>query len=141
MADNLSEDIKYLRYFLKCLKDQGLASTSEINIQQARIDRLEAALSAPAVPAVMPITFVRFEYNGVRLKTPHHEFIVETPKQTPAVPVIEGLDEAISIVSRHQDWRRGAEIEMENPKVLGVSIDKILEAARAYAALPKGELK
>lgn len=44
------------------------------------------------------------------------------------------LAEAIAIVKRHQDWRRGAEIEMENPKELGVAIDETLEAAKAHLA-------
>lgn len=35
------------------------------------------------------------------------------------------LDEAVGILKRHQEWRRGAEIEMTTPKLLGEAIDEI----------------
>lgn len=50
----------------------------------------------------------------------------------------EELKVAIELVQRHQDWRRGAEIEMENPKELGVSIDTVIEAARELLQLKDG---
>lgn len=37
------------------------------------------------------------------------------------------LQEAIKILKRHNKWRRGAVIEMENPTELGIAIDTILE--------------
>jgi hypothetical protein len=36
------------------------------------------------------------------------------------------LQEAVSIVKRHQEWRLGAEIEMSEPKILTQAIDTIL---------------
>jgi hypothetical protein len=35
--------------------------------------------------------------------------------------------EALSLLKRHNLWRRGAEIEMEEPKQLGLAIDKVIE--------------
>lgn len=34
--------------------------------------------------------------------------------------------EALEILKRHNEWRRGAEIEMEHPEILGIAIDVIL---------------
>ena len=50
----------------------------------------------------------------------------------------EEFKEAIELVQRHQDWRRGAETEMENPKELGVSIDTVLKSARELLQLKDG---
>ena len=50
----------------------------------------------------------------------------------------EEFKEAIELVQRHQDWRRGAETEMENPKELGVSIDTVLKSARELSQLKDG---
>jgi hypothetical protein len=36
------------------------------------------------------------------------------------------LAEAISIVALHNQWRRGVEIAMQDPKRLGIAIDVIL---------------
>lgn len=51
---------------------------------------------------------------------------------------LKNLDDAIKIVTRHQDWRRGAEIEMENPKELGAAIDGLIEAASTLSQLMHG---
>lgn len=40
------------------------------------------------------------------------------------------LTEAIEIVERHQQRRRGAEIEMSEPEALGQAIDIVLNAAK-----------
>ena len=42
------------------------------------------------------------------------------------------LHEAIEIVERQQKWRRGAEIQMTEPKVLGEAIDVVLDAAKKH---------
>ena len=34
--------------------------------------------------------------------------------------------EAIKILRRHNRWRRGAYIEMDNPKIIGIAIDTVL---------------
>lgn len=47
------------------------------------------------------------------------------------------VKEAIKIVSRHNLWRRGAEIPMENPKELGVALDVVLRELRRYRAKNK----
>lgn len=36
------------------------------------------------------------------------------------------IEEAIEILERHNEWRRGAEIPQEHPKVLGEAIDLVL---------------
>lgn len=36
------------------------------------------------------------------------------------------LEEAIELLKRHNEWRRGAEIEMEHPKELGIAIDTLI---------------
>lgn len=36
------------------------------------------------------------------------------------------LKTAIKVLTRHNKWRRGADIEMTNPAQLGKAIDKIL---------------
>lgn len=50
----------------------------------------------------------------------------------------EELKAAIELVQRHQDWRRGANIGMENVRLLGVSIDRVLQAARELSQLKDG---
>lgn len=37
------------------------------------------------------------------------------------------LKKAFKILQRHNKWRRGAEIPMENPTELGIAIDKIIQ--------------
>jgi len=37
------------------------------------------------------------------------------------------LKEAIKILKRHNEWRRGAEIEQTTPVLLGKAIDKIIK--------------
>jgi len=37
------------------------------------------------------------------------------------------IQEAISVLKTHNEWRRGAETEMTNPTKLGIAIDVILE--------------
>lgn len=37
------------------------------------------------------------------------------------------LKKALKILARHNKWRRGANIPMENPTELGIAIDIILE--------------
>lgn len=66
--------------------------------------------------------------------------------QSPPVPVIEGLDEAIIVLSEHNKWRRGEHPydgdhpqPMEiTPKQLGLAIECVLKASSAYAKLQKG---
>lgn len=36
------------------------------------------------------------------------------------------IEEAIIILKRHNRWRRGAEIEMTDPTILGIAIDTII---------------
>ena len=36
------------------------------------------------------------------------------------------IEEAIEILERYNEWRRGAEIEMANPNELGEAIDLVL---------------
>lgn len=36
------------------------------------------------------------------------------------------LSQAYEILKSHQEWRRGAEIAMQQPKTLGIAIDIIL---------------
>jgi hypothetical protein len=38
------------------------------------------------------------------------------------------LTDAIKILKTHNEWRRGAEIEMTDPTMLGKAIDVVLEA-------------
>lgn len=45
---------------------------------------------------------------------------------------IEGLPHAIEILSLHNEWRRGAEIEMTDPATLGAAIEEVLNAARKW---------
>jgi len=67
--------------------------------------------------------------------------------QSPPVPVIEGLDEAIIVLSEHNKWRRGEHPydgdhpqPMEiTPKQLGLAIECVLKASSAYAKLQNGE--
>lgn len=44
------------------------------------------------------------------------------------------IQEAVRILERHNRWRRGADIEMENPTRLGIAIDEVVNHI-------KGELK
>lgn len=37
------------------------------------------------------------------------------------------LQSAIQILKRHNEWRRGAEINQEDPKLIGVAIDTVVE--------------
>lgn len=37
------------------------------------------------------------------------------------------IQEAVTILERHNRWRRGADIEMENPTRLGIAIDEVVE--------------
>ncbi len=36
------------------------------------------------------------------------------------------LKEAINILERHNRWRRGADIQMENTKDIGIAIDTVI---------------
>lgn len=47
-----------------------------------------------------------------------------------AIKVPDGLENSIEILQQHQDWRRGADIPLQDVKKLGVAIDAVLEAAR-----------
>lgn len=53
------------------------------------IETIRAALQSAldASQSTEPISFVKWEENGVRLKTRHHEFIVTTPPQVKAETV------------------------------------------------------
>lgn len=45
------------------------------------------------------------------------------------------LQSAIQILKRHNEWRRGAEIDQEDPRLIGVAIDtvvKYLEAPQRF---------
>jgi hypothetical protein len=37
------------------------------------------------------------------------------------------LTQAIQILKLHNEWRRGAEIDMLSPKMIGEAIDKVIE--------------
>lgn len=37
------------------------------------------------------------------------------------------IQEAVTILDRHNRWRRGADIEMENPTLLGIAIDEVVK--------------
>lgn len=37
------------------------------------------------------------------------------------------IEEAVEILKRHNEWRRGGDGEMQDPKILGVAIDKAVE--------------
>jgi len=37
------------------------------------------------------------------------------------------VEEAIEILERHNEWRRGAEIPQEDPKIIGEAIDVVLK--------------
>ena len=37
------------------------------------------------------------------------------------------LPEAVEILKTHNEWRRGAEIDMLEPRLIGIAIDVILE--------------
>ena len=39
-------------------------------------------------------------------------------------------DEAVAILKRHNEWRRGAEIPMEDPRDLGIAIDTVINELR-----------
>ncbi len=39
------------------------------------------------------------------------------------------LKEAIELLQKHQQWRRGADIDMQNPTQLGIAIDILIEEA------------
>ena len=41
------------------------------------------------------------------------------------------LTQAIQILKLHNEWRRGAEIDMLNPKMIGQAIDKVIELEKA----------
>jgi len=36
------------------------------------------------------------------------------------------LKEAIEILQKHNEWRRGSEIEPTDPKLLGIAIDTVI---------------
>ena len=38
--------------------------------------------------------------------------------------------DAVNILERHNKWRRGADIEMENPKEIGEAIDLVVNKLR-----------
>jgi len=38
--------------------------------------------------------------------------------------------QAIALVKRHNRWRRGAEIPMEDPKTLGLALDLVISLAQ-----------
>lgn len=38
--------------------------------------------------------------------------------------------EALEILEKHNQWRRGSEIPMENPKLIGIAIDKAIEVLK-----------
>ena len=42
------------------------------------------------------------------------------------------LSEAISILERHNEWRRGKDIPMTSPKILGDAIEIVIGAAKAW---------
>jgi len=41
------------------------------------------------------------------------------------------LTQAIQILKLHNEWRRGAEIDMLSPKMIGEAIDKIIELEKS----------
>lgn len=45
------------------------------------------------------------------------------------------LKQAIEILMLHNEWRRGANIKLEDPFVIGKAIDIVLEAAIKYEKL------
>lgn len=40
------------------------------------------------------------------------------------------LIDAVNILERHNKWRRGADIEQENPVKIGVAIQTVLKAVK-----------
>ena len=48
------------------------------------------------------------------------------------------LHEAIEILKTHNRWRRGAEIEPTDPKILGKAIDKIIKIYENSQTVDKG---
>lgn len=119
MADNISIDIGYLRYFLKYLKDQGLASTPEIDIQQSRIDRLETALSAPAVPVIEGLEEALDWYSKIdlnELKQIEHPmyYLLTTARAYAALPKMQKVDlDGMSVDDFGMDFRKGANFVIE----------------------------
>lgn len=49
----------------------------------------------------------------------------------------EKLNEALAYVKHHNDWRKGADIKMCDPRELSIALDLIMEAAQRYAELEK----
>ena len=47
-----------------------------------------------------------------------------------SITVPDGLPTSIKMVEEHQSWRRGADMELQNPTLLGEAIDELLTAAR-----------
>jgi hypothetical protein len=37
------------------------------------------------------------------------------------------IETAIQILEKHNNWRRGADIEQESPKLVGVAIDTVIK--------------
>ena len=65
------------------------------------------------------------------------EYLKDQAYTRQPIAAIDGLEDAIKSVQRHQEWRRGAEIPMQSPFELGANIDIVLQAARMVAALTK----
>jgi len=42
------------------------------------------------------------------------------------------LEEACIILERHNRWRRGEEIPMEDPTQLGIAIETVLKACKTF---------
>ena len=50
------------------------------------------------------------------------------------------IDEAIKVLKLHNKWRRGAEIEMQTPKQIGIAIDVVISQINRNAHIEKIEL-
>lgn len=64
--------------------------------------------------------------------------ILASLKAMERVVGVDGLDEAVEYVEQHQAWRRGADINLQEPKKLGECIDLVLDAAKIIAGIQKG---
>ena len=48
------------------------------------------------------------------------------------------LKRAIKILEDHNKWRRGAEIEMQEPKVIGIALDTVISKTKQIMRLVNG---
>ena len=96
--------------------------------------------------AIMALGRIVLSIEGLKMDYKQDVQTIIYALQSPPVPVIEGLDEAIIVLSEHNKWRRGEHPydgdhpqPMEiTPKQLGLAIECVLKASSAYAKLQKG---